>query len=284
MQRSLLYQLGSRDSGRLDRFSEEAALAEGLGFGSLWCLPESGAAGDFKGGAPEFWLASLADRTDRLRLGWGLAGHAPPQRPPIRTAEQAASLDLACKGRLEIALLPDPALDRAEGDAASPDMNPDWDSDWEEGIRMLVDMWDGPRFSWTSPRFEVPPVDVLPKPVQTPHPPLWLVGWSLHHARHAGRAGLGFLDVSGAEDDVLEMHRDAYRSGRAESDPHLLVCVSVYAALLGAESDAKLVERVARWEGLGFDQAVLRIDPAVDDAATTALRIRSLAGESAVIQ
>ena len=95
----------------------------------------------------------------------------PPERPPMRVAEQGASLDLASEGRLEVALLP-------EGELSE---------DWAEGYRMIVDMWDAPTFSWGSERFEVRPIDVVPKPHQKPHPALWLVGWSDDHARAAGR-------------------------------------------------------------------------------------------------
>lgn len=261
----------------IDRLSEEAMLAEELGLESLWFLPEAGEAGDFRLGAPEFWLAALAARTKRIRLGWGLAGLTPPQRPPIRTAEQVGSLDLACAGRLDVALLPVAAVEPEEEPSASTEPPPDWD----EGIRMLVDMWDRPSFSWTSPRFEVPPVDVLPKPVQTPHPPLWLVGWSIEHARLAGRAGLGFLDVSGGVDDALEMHRNAYAESRSEADPDDLVCVAAFAASLASERAEMIAQRLRRWESLGFDQAIMQVDMLEESPQTVRGRIRLLAGGTA---
>jgi alkanesulfonate monooxygenase SsuD/methylene tetrahydromethanopterin reductase-like flavin-dependent oxidoreductase (luciferase family) len=289
LKRSLLYQLGQRGADHLDRLIEEVLLAEELGLESVWCLPEAGASGDFRLGAPEFWIAALAGRTERIRLGWGLAGLTPPDRPPIRSAEQSASLDLACHGRLEIGLLPnwapeaDPVGSEVDGVSTVSGGTPSATGvfpPWDEGIRMLVDMWDGPRFSWTSAQFEVPPVDVVPKPEQKPHPPLWLVGWSLDHARRAGEAGLGFLDVSGGTDDALEIHRDAYLSARSGADPNDLVCVSVYAAALGGGSASQMLDRLEKWSSLDFDQAVLSVDPAEEESMMTRGRIRLLAGES----
>jgi alkanesulfonate monooxygenase SsuD/methylene tetrahydromethanopterin reductase-like flavin-dependent oxidoreductase (luciferase family) len=284
LRRGLLYQLGQREAGLLERLVEEVSLAEELGLESVWCLPESGEAGDFRLGAPEFWLAALAGRTQRIRLGWGLAGMTPPERPPIRTAEQAASLDLACGGRLDLALVPSVSVGVAGSEAEEPvspsDFDPGDPPHWDEGVRMLVEMWDQPSFSWTSDRFEVLPIDVLPKPAQRPHPPVWLVGWSVTHAGRAGRAGLGFLDVSGGVDDALEMHRDEYARTRSEADPNDLVCASAYAAVLGAESVARTAERLMHWESLGFDQAVLRVDPLDEESKTTRGRIRVLAGET----
>jgi len=180
----------------------------------------------------------------------------PPERAPIGLAEQAACLDLACEGRLDLAFLP-------TGELA--DVAPRVASGWDEGIRMLVEMWDAPSFSWRSPRFDLKPIDVLPKPVQKPHPPLWLVGWQADHAARAGAHGLGFLDVSGGSDETLELHRSRYREARSGADVHDLVCESAFAAALelpaeGLGSPDSLVRRLAGWENIGIDQAVARID------------------------
>lgn len=274
MQRGLLHQLAPGDTRSLDELVEEVQLAEQLGIDAFWCLPGAGEAGDFRLGAVELWLAALAGRTERIRLGWALPGLTPPDRPPIRIAEKAAFLDQASAGRLDLAILPDQGR---EGLAAPR---------WDEGVRMLVAMWDQPQFSWTSPRFDVPPVDVLPKPVQRPHPPVWLVGWSLEHAMRAGIGGLGLFDVSGAEDEILEMHREAYLDSRREADPNDLASVSAFAVALDlpsgdetgeARDDGELAERLARFDALGFDQAVLRIAPLEGGHEGTKARIRLLA-------
>ena len=269
MHRSLLYQFGHREAAHLDQVVDEVRLAERLAFESVWCLPAVGEAGDFGAGAPEIWLAALAGCTERIRLGWGLTRVAPPRRAPIRSAEQGASLDRASKGRLDLALLPD--LPGLKDDSAEP---------WDEGLRMLVEMWDRPTFSWTSTRFEIPAVDVLPKPMQSPHPPIWLVGWSLEHARQAGSAGLGLLDVSGGSDERLETHRDAYAMSRSEADPKDLVCVSAFAAALDLEAVPDAAGRLAGWEALGFDQAILRLAPVEDGSDATRAKIRLFASDS----
>ena len=141
---------------------------------------------------------------------------------------------------------------------------------------MLVDMWDGATFSWGSERFEVRPIDVVPKPEQRPHPPLWLAGWSSTHARAAGRGGLGYLDVSGAEDAMLEVARDAYAEGRAECAPEDLVSVSVFAAVADLEPDAAGGERLAAWEEMSIDHAVLRAGPLSGGHEEAMRRIRAL--------
>ena len=266
MKKSLLYQVGGVEGADFETLSEEVSLAEELGIDTVWCFPSAGEQGDFGEAAPEIWLAALAGRTQRIRLGWGLAALMPPSYPPMRVAEQGASLDLASEGRVEIALLPTDVL--AEGD----------EKIWQEGYRMLVDMWDEPKFSWTSDRFTVRPVDVLPKPCQRPHPPLWLAGWSVEHARHAGRGGLGFLDLSGAPDEMLEIHRDAYSEGRAEADPVTLVCVHAYGVASDLEPGSAASERLERWNALGFDEAIVRVGPLDGRTGQAAERIRFLSG------
>lgn len=271
MKRSLLYQLGGAEGIDFETLVEELGLAEELGIDTAWCFPAANEKGDFRGSAPEIWLSALASRTARIRLGWGLAAMMPPSYPPMRVAEQGASLDLASTGRLEVAFLPDGELAESQ------------DAQWQEGFRMLVEMWDEPTFSWTSDRFEVRPVNVVPKPLQRPHPPLWLAGWSANHARRAGKGGLGFLDLSGAPDEMLEIHRDAYSECRAEADPHDLVSVHAFAAAGDFEPGEAAIERLSKWEALGFDHAVARVGP-LDGGHTEALeRIRFVTSEQTQI-
>jgi len=239
------------------RLREQVRLAGVCGLEAVWCLPSTDTEGRFEQSAPELWLSALASATEGIRLGWGVAGMTPPERAPLGVAEQAASLDLACEGRLDLAFLPDGELIDAPPRAVSG---------WDEGIRMLVEMWDAPRFSWRSPRFDLKPIDVLPKPVQKPHPPLWLVGWHVDHAARAGAHGLGFLDVSGGPDEALELHRSRYLESRTAADVHDLVCESAFAAALDVPTGGDpaafdpFVRRLAGWENIGIDQAVVRID------------------------
>lgn len=233
MERALFLELDAPTPRRFAALRRSVRLAESLGIARIWLLPGMAATGAWAPSAPQIWLAALAAETERIRLGWGVPGLWPPTEPPVREAEQAAALDLASEGRLDLALLPAPGPDRA--------MPVDDDRDdahagralgagacgggaleaavLDEGVRMLVDMWAPATFSWTSARFAVPPIDVLPKPLQQPHPPLWLVGWSAEHARAAGRAGLALLDVTGGDLALWQAHRACQVEARAAADP-----------------------------------------------------------------
>lgn len=283
MERSLLYQVGhAPSSGRasgadaspitnpiakpnadLAAWVADLHLAEEVGLTSVWCFPVAGEEGDFGGSAPVVWLAALAARTERLRLGWGVPGMMPPAKPPFRIAEQAAALDLASKGRLDFAVLPDvggaagPADPETEAESSEDAGADAGDDAWDEGARMLVEMWDAPAFSWTSARFEVMPIDVVPKPVQRPHPPIWYAGWSAAHAHRAGVGGMSYLDLSGAGDEAIGAHLNAYRRARASVAAADLLSISAFAAAAEIAPNALGSARLARWEELGVDQAVM---------------------------
>jgi alkanesulfonate monooxygenase SsuD/methylene tetrahydromethanopterin reductase-like flavin-dependent oxidoreductase (luciferase family) len=265
MKRSILVQIGSADDLEFDELLGEVRMAEELGIDSVWCFPAAGAKGDFRDNAPLIWLSALASQTERIRLGCGLAAMLAPTRPPIRVAEQAAAIDLGSKGRLDLAFIPDGELDdHAEGP-------------WDEGMRMLVDMWDQPAFSWTSERFTVMPVDVVPKPVQRPHPPLWLAGWSPSHAMRAGQAGMAFFDISGGTDESLILNRDAYSEARAGADADDLLSMGMVAIAVEPESLVDGDGRFEAWEDLGIDEVVIRTRPVEGDHEEAMERIRFLA-------
>ncbi len=271
--------MGSADGSSFEYLLEQVRLAAACGLAGVWCFPSTNAEGRFEQSAPELWLSALASATEEIRLGWGLSGMTPPGRAPIGVAEQAASLDLACEGRLDLAFLPDGELIDAAPRVASG---------WDEGIRMLVEMWDAPSFSWSSPRFDLKPIDVRPKPVQRPHPPLWLVGWHADHAARAGAHGLGFLDVSGGPDEALELHCSRYVESRIAADVHDLVCESAFAAAVDLPArDAAAVDRLMRrfagWENMGIDQAIARVDTidAEHDEIMDAIRLFADAGAGA---
>ncbi len=277
MKRSLFLQVGGAGSIDFETLATQVRVAEAAGIETIWCFPATDSEGGFEASASEIWLAGLASRTQRIRLGWVLVGLAPPDAPPLRVAEQAATLDVASGGRLEIGLLP--------GDVPDVDglLESDGDRDWQEGYRMLVEMWDRPTFSWHSARFAMRPVDVLPKPIQRPHPPLTFVGWTAMHADRAGAGGLGFLDVSGAAPDALEYHRDRYRAARRTIEASDLVSAERFAIAVELTGSGFRRERLADWRALEVDEVVARVGMLEGEHARVCERIRLFAdGETGV--
>ncbi len=90
---------------------------------------------------------------------------------------------------------------------------------WDEALRMIPKMWMEEEFSWDSPRFQMPARNVLPKPRQRPHPPLWMSGTQPDSAVLAGERGIGFMHFSMSDPIGMDQKVRAYREAIARAEP-----------------------------------------------------------------
>lgn len=168
---------------------EQARLADALGYGCWWTVEHHGAAPFSYSSAPEIVVAVLAQHTKRLRFGH--SGVLAPFRinHPLRVAERAAVTDILSGGRLELGLA------RSGGS--------EWDTfgvapessraELREALQMIPAMWTREAFRWESEHLRVPERNVVPKPLQKPHPPLWQTCTSPESFEMAGELGVGAL-------------------------------------------------------------------------------------------
>lgn len=157
---------------RQRQFVELGVAAEALGF-DLVCLGEHHLC-DYILSAPPVVLAAIAERTQRIRLGTGvtLLGSL----DPVRAAEDYATVDVLSNGRLELVLgrgilrrtYRDFGIDPADSRAR-----------FDEAVELLLELWSREVVSWRG-RFRAPleGVTLQPRPVQQPHPPVWIGGGS----------------------------------------------------------------------------------------------------------
>ncbi|MAM69458.1 MAG: hypothetical protein CMM12_11945, partial [Rhodospirillaceae bacterium] len=114
-------------------------------------------------------LSYLAARTKNIRLGTGAT--VLPLNDPVRVAEQAATLDQLSDGRLDFGV--GRGFIRDEFDAFGVPMKESRER-VEEGVDLIMKAWgDTPLEYESSFRPKMPGLNVLPKPRQTPHPPIW---------------------------------------------------------------------------------------------------------------
>jgi alkanesulfonate monooxygenase SsuD/methylene tetrahydromethanopterin reductase-like flavin-dependent oxidoreductase (luciferase family) len=128
---------------------------------------------------------------------------------PVRVAERAAALDIISGGRLELGTARSSTWTELGGFGVDPD---DTKKTWDEFVRVLPKMWMQDEFEWHGKAFSMPSRNVLPKPYQDPHPPLWVTVTSPGTELDAADRGLGCLGVSAAgyeeqERRTLEYHR-----------------------------------------------------------------------------
>jgi alkanesulfonate monooxygenase SsuD/methylene tetrahydromethanopterin reductase-like flavin-dependent oxidoreductase (luciferase family) len=141
--------------------------------------------------APEVFLAAASQRTTRIRLGHGIVLTPPGYNHPARVAERIAALDIVSNGRVEFGTgesssdmeLGGFGVERGEKKAM-----------WEEATRECVKMMtQTPYPGYDGVYFSMPARNVVPKPVQQPHPPLWVASSRRETVMVAGRLGIGSL-------------------------------------------------------------------------------------------
>jgi len=188
---------------------EQARLADELGFTTVWAVEHHFLEEYSHSSAPELFLTAVAMQTSRIRVGHGAVVCVPEINHPIRVAERAAFLDILSGGRLEFGTARSSTWTEVGGFGADPD---DTKKDWDEYVRVLPRMWTEERFSHQGRCFSMPERAVLPKPLQQPHPPLWVTVTSPGTELDAADRGLGCLGVATAglaeqERRTKEYHR-----------------------------------------------------------------------------
>jgi alkanesulfonate monooxygenase SsuD/methylene tetrahydromethanopterin reductase-like flavin-dependent oxidoreductase (luciferase family) len=191
---------------------DQVVLADELGFDQVWEVEHHFLEEYSHSPAPEVFLSYCAARTKRIRLGHGIALMLPPVNHPARVAERAATLDILSDGRLEFGTGRSATWTELGGFRCEPD---DTKEMWDECSRAVVKMWTTENFSWNGRHFSMPPRNIIPKPLQKPHPPLWVAVQSPETAVQAGQRGMGMLGVTlGAPIDYQQMVKDYHRAIR----------------------------------------------------------------------
>jgi alkanesulfonate monooxygenase SsuD/methylene tetrahydromethanopterin reductase-like flavin-dependent oxidoreductase (luciferase family) len=195
---------------------EQVVAADELGFDQVWEVEHHFLEEYSHSPAPEVFLSYCAALTRNIRFGHGIALMLPPVNHPARVAERAAALDLLSDGRLEFGTGRSATWTELGAFRCEPD---DTKEMWDECTRAVVKMWTTDNFSWQGKHFSMPPRNVIPKPLQKPHPPLWVAVQSPETAVQAGERGMGMLGVTlGAPLDYQQMVRD-YRRAIRNCDP-----------------------------------------------------------------
>ncbi len=188
---------------------EQVVLADRLGFDYVWEVEHHFLEEYSHSSAPEVFLAAAAARTQRIRLGHGIVQLPPQVNHPARVAERVATLDLIADGRVELgtgegssgAELGGYLVDRT----AKREM-------WEDAIDAVTRMFvEEPFAGWDSEYVQMPVRNVVPKPLQRPHPPLWVACSRRETIHYAARNGIGALSFSFVEpEDAGSWVREYY--------------------------------------------------------------------------
>jgi alkanesulfonate monooxygenase SsuD/methylene tetrahydromethanopterin reductase-like flavin-dependent oxidoreductase (luciferase family) len=168
--------------------------------------------------APEVFLAACSQRTQRIRLGHGIVLMPPGYNQPARVAERLATLDLVSRGRVDWGTGESASRAELEGYGVNPaERRAMWRETVEQVANMMV-MEPYPGFQ--GKYFAMPARNVLPKPVQKPHPPLWVAcsnRETIHLAAQLGIGALTFAFIDPAE--AKQWVDDYYETFKRECVP-----------------------------------------------------------------
>jgi alkanesulfonate monooxygenase SsuD/methylene tetrahydromethanopterin reductase-like flavin-dependent oxidoreductase (luciferase family) len=168
--------------------------------------------------APEIFLAACSQRTRNIRLGHGIVLLPPKYNHPARVAERIATLDLVSNGRVEFGTGESSAEAELGGfqipRADKRDM-------WREALGAICRMFvEDPFLGHEGKHFSMPVRNVVPKPVQKPHPPLWVAcsrRETIHLAAQLGIGALTFAFVS--PEEARQWVNDYYTTLANECEP-----------------------------------------------------------------
>ncbi len=210
----------------IHRELEQVVWAEELGFDRVWFTEhhfiEYGLAVD-----PAMLAAAAAMRTKRVRIG--LAAAILPFHNPVRLAEQLAFADIMSNGRLDVGVGRGNRPMEFAGFRIPQEQNRER---FEEILTILVKAWTQERFSFAGKHYDIPEVRVLPKPMQRPHPPLYMVCVGEETIGNAARRGIPMLNsILYGSPQSLATNREIYIK-RAKEAGH---------------SEADIAEKMSRW-------------------------------------
>jgi alkanesulfonate monooxygenase SsuD/methylene tetrahydromethanopterin reductase-like flavin-dependent oxidoreductase (luciferase family) len=193
---------------------DQCELADGLGFDYVWEVEHHFLEEYSHSSAPEVFLAAVSQRTKNIRLGHGIIQTAPGYNHPARTAERLATLDLVSNGRVEFGS--GESSSEAELGGFGIDYGEKRDQ-WKEGLEVAIRCMTETPFGGHDGKFvSLPPRNVVPKPVQKPHPPLWVACSRRDTILLAAEYGMGALTFAFIDPEEAEHWVADYRQTMAE--------------------------------------------------------------------
>jgi alkanesulfonate monooxygenase SsuD/methylene tetrahydromethanopterin reductase-like flavin-dependent oxidoreductase (luciferase family) len=187
---------------------DQVALADQLGYDYAWEVEHHFLDEYSHSSAPEVFLAAAAARTKTIRLGHGIRQVIPNYNHPARTAEGLATLDIISRGRVDFGIGEGATRMELGGFAIPAKEKRAMAIEAAEQIANMLVLEPYPGF--TGKYFSMPCRNVLPKPVQRPHPPMWMACTNRETIKVAASLGLGALAFSFVNPNEARLWSEIY--------------------------------------------------------------------------
>jgi alkanesulfonate monooxygenase SsuD/methylene tetrahydromethanopterin reductase-like flavin-dependent oxidoreductase (luciferase family) len=234
---------------------DQLELADKLGYDHAWEVEHHFLEEYSHSPAPEVFLGAASQRTKNIRLGHGIIQLT--TNHPARVAERISTLDLLSNGRVEMGI--------GEG-ASITELGP-FDAPietkramWEDSVRAILPMFRDEPCEYDGEFFKFPLRNVIPKPVQKPHPPLWVACSQLDTIEYAARRGMGALGFQFISADAAHAWVHAYYNSITRhldllTEQQLNPNIALVTYFMCAETDEEARRRA---DGIPFFQFALR--------------------------
>ena len=227
-------------------------LADELGFDYAWEVEHHFLEEYSHSSAPEVFLAAASQRTKNIRLGHGIIQLT--TNHPARVAERVATLDLVSDGRVELGL--------GEG-ASVTELHPfnlrfrDKRDVWEDAVKCMLPMFWNHGWEYDGEYFKFPKRAVVPKPLQKPHPPLWVACSQLETIKYAAHRGMGalcfkFVNMESSRAWVNAYYNTYLHHLEKLADYQTNPNIAVVAGFMCAETDEEAWEKADGWTFFQF--------------------------------
>jgi alkanesulfonate monooxygenase SsuD/methylene tetrahydromethanopterin reductase-like flavin-dependent oxidoreductase (luciferase family) len=224
---------------------EQVTYAEEMGFSTLWLTEHHFIPAWSMCAAPEVILSAISQRTSKMRLG--IAVVMSPIHHPLHTAVKIATLDLLSNGRVDLGV----------GRSTTPlQLTPfgvkleDTRGMMDEALSIIPRMWTEEVFSHEGEYYHIPAREVVPKPYQKPHPPLWAACTQEETCRIAGELGVGALIHGQPGPQRVGKYISTYKEAIKEAQPvgkfindHVVADLRTFCH----ENDQRAREQGAQW-------------------------------------
>lgn len=203
--------LGRTEKEIVDEQFDIMVRSEEYGFDSVWPAEHHFSEYGYCA-SPAVSLAAVAARTKKIRLGTGVV--VLPLNHPIRIAEDYAIIDLMAGGRVDLGLGRGYQPHEFEGYGVDQTRSRDM---FREGVEIIQKAWTEERFTYEGEFYQAHDLSVRPKPLQKPHPPIWMASLSPETFDLCGRYGFNLMCAPVFGFDVnrgaaqIEQYRQALR-------------------------------------------------------------------------
>lgn len=187
---------------------EQVELSDRVGFDYIWATEHHFLEEYAHSSAPEVFLAACTQRTKSVRIGHGIVQMSPWINHPARVAERVGTLDLLSHGRVDFGIGAGATETELGGFRVPQDQKKQM---MIEGARAAVEMMAHDPFGgYQGDYFQMPGRNVVPKPMQKPHPPLWMACSNRTSIAQAAKLGVGALTFSFVGPEQAKEYHDLY--------------------------------------------------------------------------